>query len=229
MREYSLDMQLKQIIANHPARLRQVSTDLYARSEDKKVLVTYVLNTQKYEEATAWLDSVFNNMHGQVYQNMELAIATDVALIPEIEDYCSSRCACARAVAMRLFDNKGIRTMTDGEAIRAMQKLIPHDYFVNTTADEVWFFDHISSLIRATEDGSAAAYSGSCYEDADGYRRVNFFDVLNVSYLLYTDGCKMDHPLTPGQFLFKAEADTYLPDYLFGTLDGKDTLPTRDY
>lgn len=222
LKGYSLDEQLRQIISNHPARLRQVSKDLYAQNEDKKVLVTYVLNTQNMGDATVWLDRVYKNLHGQIYQNIELAIAADRTLAEEINNYCSLHCACAHVVEMKLFDKKGIRMLTDGEAIREMQKTIPHEYYINTTADEVWFYDHITSLVRAAGDGEIGSYSGSCFEDVDGYRRVNFFDVLNSGYLL--NGSKINHPLTPGQFLFKADADDLLPEYLFGTLDGKEHI-----
>ena len=219
LKEYSLDAQLKKIIANHPARLRQVSQDLYAQDEDGKVLVTYVVNTLDADKAESWLDRIINNIHGQLYQNIELGVAIDRSLIEEITDHCYTHCACARVVAMDLFDKKGIRSMTDGEAIRKLQKKIEHNYYINTTAEEIWLYDHITTLVRTIVDqGCMGAYSGAAFEDVEGCRRISFFDRLNVSYLFHGD--KQKHPLAAGQFLFRAEAHDLLPDHLFGTLDG---------
>lgn len=223
LKEYSLDVQLNQIIANHPARFKQLSQDLYAQNEEGKVLVTFVLDSQAVETAENWLDCVIRNLHGQLYQNMELAIAVDKSIAAEITDYCETRCACAHVVAMPLFDAKGVRALTDGEAIRNLQQAIPHAYYINTTAEEVWFFDHITSLVRAVTDHDCmGAYSGSSFEDTLGLRRINFFDLLNVSYLYYMN--RPDYPLAAGQFLFKADAHDLVPDYLFDSLDGKEHI-----
>lgn len=223
LKEYSLDAQLKQIIANHPARLKQLSQDLYAQSQEGKVLVTFVMDTQSSKTAKERLEAVIKNLHGQVYQNLEFAIAVDQTLAAEITDYCHTRCACAHVVSMELFDKKGIRILTDGEAVRKLQKRISHDYYINTTAEEVWFQDHITSLVRAvTEQDCLGAYSGTAFEHADGCRRVNFFDKLNTSHLYHMSS--PNHPLVAGQFLFRADAHNLLPDYLFGNLDGKEHI-----
>lgn len=223
LEKYSLDVQLNQIICNHPARFDQLSKDMFAQNEEKKVLVTFVLNTQKSDIARKWIDRVIHNLHGQIYQNMELAIAADGKVAESVARYCYTRCGCAHVIAMPLFDAKGVRAMTDGEAIRNMQKKIPHDYYINTTANEVWFFDHITALVRAISgEGIMCAYSGAAYEDTSGIRRVNFFDVLNASYLYHMN--QPGHPLVAGQFLFRAEAHADLPDYLFGNLDGKEHM-----
>lgn len=223
LKQYSLDAQLKQIIQNHPARLKQRSQDLYAQSQQGKVLVTCVLDTQNIKTAKNWIDNVIKNVHGQIYANMELAIAADVAVAAEITDYCGIRCGCANVVSMELFDIKGVRALTDGEAIRELQKRIVHDYYINTTAEETWFDDHITSLVRAVADGEClGAYSGASFESSDGCRRVNFFDMLNAGYLYHMSS--PDHPLVAGQFLFRAEAHSLLPDYLFGNLDGKEHI-----
>ena len=223
LQEYSLDVQLNQIIHNHPARFRQLSRDLYARDDAGKVLVTFVLDTQEPEMAKAWLDNVIRNVHGQLYRNIELAVAADTMLAEEIAAYCDTCCACAHVIEMPLFDAKGVRALTDGEAIRSLQKAVPHTYFMNTTAREAWFFDHVTALVRAVTEGDClGAYSGSAFEDALGIRRVNFFDRLNADYLYNME--RPDHLLVAGQFLFKAEAHALLPDYLFGNLDGREHM-----
>lgn len=223
LKEFSLDRQLKRIIQNHPNRMRQLSQDLYAQDQSGKVLVTFILNTQKIGQAEKWLRSVIHNVHEQLYANLELGIAADVSLAAELSAYCDVHCACAHVVPMELFDIKGVRKMTDGEAIRELQKQIRHDYYINTTAEESWFFDHITSLVRAvTEEDCMGAYSGSAFEASDRCRRVNFFDVLNTNYLYHMAG--VEHPLVAGQFLFRADAHKFLPDYLFDNLDGKEQI-----
>lgn len=223
LNEYSLDNQLKRIVQNHPARLKQLGQDLYAQCQNEKVLVTFVLDTQELKVAQKWLDIVINNVHGQIYSNLELAIAADATLSGEIKRYCYTRCASANVVSMDLFDKKGVRALTDGEAIRALQKQISHDYYINTTAEEAWFFDHLTSLVRAaTENDCLGAYSGAAFEGSDGCRRVNFFDVLHAGYLYHMSVPR--HPLAAGQFLFRADANTLLPDYLFGNLDGEEHI-----
>lgn len=219
IQKFSLDAQLNQIVANHPTRFHQISEDLYAKNDDGKVLVTFILDTQDEEIAKKRLDRVFSNIHEQLYQNLELAVVVDSKLSPMIKAYGRTHCDCVNVVAMDLFDKKGTRAMTDGQAIRAAQKLIPHRYFINTTAEEIWFYDHITTLVRAIEDqDSLGAYSGSAFQDVKGIRRINFFDKLDLNYLY--DMGRPDHPLTAGQFLFRAEAHDMLPDYLFGNLDG---------
>lgn len=223
LKKYSLDAQMKRIVQNHPARLKQLSQDLYAQSQNEKVLVTFVLDTQELKVAKNWLDVVIQNVHGQIYSNLELAIAADMTLADEIEDYCYTRCASAHVIAMDLFDKKGVRALTDGEAIRALQKRISHDYYINTTAEEHWFFDHLTSLVRAiTDNDCMGAHSGAAFEGSDGCRRINFFDILSTKYLYHMTA--PNHPLVAGQFLFRANAHSLLPDYLFGNLDGMEHI-----
>lgn len=223
LKKYSLDAQMNQIVHNHPARMKQLAQDLYAQSQTGKVLVTFVLDTQKEKEAKKWLEIVIENVHDQIYSNVELAIAADETAAKEVQAFCNTKCAAANVVSMKLFDKKGIRAITDGEAIRTMQKQISHAYYVNTTAQEKWFFDHITSLVRAmTENDAMCAYSGASFEGADGCRRFNFFDALHVSHLYYMTA--PDRPLAAGQFLFRADAHEYMPDYLFANLDGLEHL-----
>lgn len=219
IQRFSLDAQLNQIVSNHPARFNQISKDLYAKNEDGKVLVTFILDTQDEETAKDRLDQVFSNIHEQLYRNLELAVVVDPNLSLMVEQYGRTHCDCVNTIAMDLFDKKGVRAMTDGQAVRAAHKLIPHQYFINTTAEETWFYDHITTLVREIQDQDCiGAYSASAFQDVEGIRRINFFDKLDATYLY--DMEKPDHPLTAGQFLFRAEAHDMLPDYLFGSLDG---------
>jgi len=218
---FSLDRQLTRLIENHPNRVSQIAQDLYAKDNTKKVLVTYVLNTQNIYEAWLLLDRVFHNVHSQFYGNFELGIAVDSSIRDDVDQYCAERCACANVVRMNLFDKKGSRCLTDGQAIRRLQKYIPHMYYINTTAEEQWFSDHITSLVRCLENSgleAMCAYSGSTFQDAEGHRRTNFFTVLRTEHLFYHT--EPEHRLMPGQFLFRREAHDLLPNYLFDTMDG---------
>ena len=217
--KYSLDVQLNALVENHPARFKQISKDLYARDRMQKVLVTFVLNTQVAAEAYIRLDRVFRNVHGQLYQNIEVFIAADHSIALAVEQYCDEHCACAQVIPMDLFDKKGSRRLTDGQAIRSMQKQTSHVYYVNTTAEEIWFYDHITSLVRALEDsGALCAYSGSAFHDCNGYRHINLFNMLDSSHLYYNN--KPDRALAAGQFLFSSKADDLVPDFLLDDLDG---------
>ncbi len=219
--KYSLDVQMNKLVDNHPARFAQISRDLYARDENQRVLVTFVANTQKADIAKKNLKRVFRNIHGQLYGNLELAVAADISIASEVERYCECNCGCAHVIPMELFDKKGSRRLTDGQAIRSMQKQISHVYYINTTADEIWFYDHVTSLVRALEDsGALCAYSGSSFQDCNRYRRTNVFETLGVEHLFHVT--KPERPLMPGQFLFHSEAHEFVPDYLFDNLDGRE-------
>lgn len=221
MERFSLDRQLNRLIENHPKRLAQIACDLYAKDNTQKVLVTYVLNTQNAAQAEPLLDQVFQNIHGQFYAAIELAIAVDHSIWNDVNSYCAHRCACANVVGMELFDKKGSRRLTDGQAVRRLQTCVPHAYYINTTAEERWFFDHITSLVRCLENSNSdimCAYAGSAFQDDKGYRRINFFDALHTEHLFYHT--KPDRPLASGQFLFRQEAHGLLPDFLFDSIDG---------
>ncbi len=217
--KYSLDLQMNQIVKNHPARMRALSADLYAKDQSGKVLVTFVPNTRDISKAKEQLDVVIGNIHGQIYANIELAVAADNTLADELVEYCRTKCAAAHVVPVRLYDKKGVRALTDGQAIRKVQKTIPHDYFINTTANEIWFNDHVTALVRAAAgENCMGACSGAACEGKDGLRRFNFFDCLNVNHLYQMT--EPTHPLAAGQFLFRAEAHELVPDFVFGNLDG---------
>lgn len=219
LEQFTLDIQLERIVGNHPRRFAQIAEDLYARDSEGKVLVTYVLNTQSVEEAKPLLERVFQNIHRQLYQNIELAIVADGPICGALQTYCETRCACARVIAMELFDKKGSRRLTDGQAIRQLQKEIPHTYYVNSSAEEIWFFDHITTLVRCLQNtGELCAYSGSSFQNAAGERRIHCFESVQIEHLF--DRSRPEQPLMGGQFLFSADAHKLLPDFLFDCLDG---------
>lgn len=217
--KFSLDIQLERIVERHPLRAEQIARDLYAKARDKRVLVTFVLNTQDTEKGKRLLNRVFENVLNQHYPNIALAVAADHSVCADITTWAEERCASARIMPVDLFDSKGIRKCTDGQAIRWMQKRISHDYYVNTTADEIWFQDHITTLVRRLEDGGGmCAYSGSVCEDIYQCRRVFFFNTVSVRHLYCMS--KPEDALMAGQFLFSSRAHALVPDFLFDSLDG---------
>lgn len=219
--KFTLDAQLESIIANHPARKAQIAKDLYARDCSKTVLVTYVCNTQKVGLAKEWLDKICSNVENQLYTNITLAIGADPRIADELQAVCKSKPCHPTVFTLPLFDQKGVRAYTDGQAIRAMQKECSHDYYMNTTVEEEWFRDHVTTLIRTMEDeGTLCACSGTAHEDAQGYRRVTLFQNADFTHLFV--GQHPNNLPAAGQFIFSAKAHDWLPDFLFDCLDGKE-------
>ncbi len=220
IKQLSLDVQLKQIMENHSSRFEQIKKDLFAKDESKRVLVTYVLNSQYVPHIDEYLKPVIENIQNQYYRNIELCIGADLSLVERVKEYCNKRCANAKVVAIKIFDQNGSKILSDGQVIRKLQKLCKHDYWINTTSKEVWFYDHISTLVRTIEDANCTgAYSGSLVENSMLERKIQFFNTINQSN--FYDALDQEQCFTlPGQFLFKAEAHTFMPDFLFDTLDG---------
>ena len=225
---FSLDAQLLRIIERHPLRFDQIKQDLFAKDESKTVLTTFVLNTRKEEEIGNKLSTVISNIRKQYYPNIELGIACDTAVYDAVRAYCEQNCLFATPVSMKLYDGKGARAMTDGQAIRTLQKAIAHDYFIMTNEAEIWFSDHVTTLIRSIEDsGSLCAYAGIFGEDHVRYRRVWLFNRFKYENLFLHIGeyCVLR---VPGIFLFAREASDYVPDYVFDCLDGKEYFAYAD-
>lgn len=222
LEQFSLDIQMTGILKNHEGRKKQIADDLYAKDPTKKVLVTYVLDTLDIEKGKRRLKCSFQNMKQQIYLNIELVVAADVRISEEMDDFCRKRCRQAKVHAMRLFDGNGCRVMTDGRAIRAIQKAVKHDYYMNTSSTEKWFCDHVTTLVRAMDDADAmCAYSGSLAQDEEGIRHTHVFERIGREYLYDQINNSYWFP-APGQFLFSAEADKHLPDFLFDCVDGKE-------
>ena len=218
--KFALDRQLLGIVQNHPNRFKTIADDLFAKNTDKKVLVTYILNSIEKEDIKSKLEIVINNIETQYYQNISLVIGADERVSEFVKEYADSRYFGIKVQALELFDQKGVRSMTDGAAIREIQKSEPHDYYMNTGAREKWFYDHVTTLVRTIEDsGYYIAYSGRLFLDsADNYRRRDFFDIyLDTDIYSMSDARTAE---TPGQFLFVREASEFVPDYVMELMDG---------
>jgi hypothetical protein len=218
--KFSMDKQLIDVVRNHHNRFRCIEKDLFAQDDSRSVLVTSIINALDIEKAKVITDCILANVENQYYRNITIGMVCDLTIVDELKKYCTERSARIELIQMELFDDKKARKLTDGQAIRYAQKLIEHDYYINIAECETWYYDHITTLVRAIEEDESAlcAYSGRASEDKDGYRRTDFFDSLKISTVYYQN--HPDNLPIPGQFLFRSEAHEYLPDFLFDCLDG---------
>ena len=93
-------------------------------------------------------------------------VLADSAISDEISAYCSENLKSCKILSLNLFDFKGSRALTDSKALDIAYKKYPHRFYINMRAEEVWFSDHITTLIRSLQDdNSLAAYSGRLFED----------------------------------------------------------------
>ena len=220
--KFALEVQIKSIIDNHKNRFKQISEDVFAIDDTKKVLVTYVLNTLQKKQIDDYLNPILDNISNQVYKNIELALAVDKRVVKQVESICKVREVNFKVYAMDLFDKKESKALTDGQAICKIINESQYDYFLNTNSKEIWFYDHITTLVRTVEDDNASyVYSGSLYEDMNLYRSVFFFGIAQRKELYdameYSDKFRV-----PGQFMFTKEAMELIPDFLYDGLDGKE-------
>lgn len=215
---FSLDKQLVNIINHHSARFHTIAEDLFARDERKTVLVTYVVNSLSMETAKSLIRPIIANCEKQYYRNIVLALAVDHTIAADFALLCAELSPRTRIIPMKLYDAKGARYLTNGRAIRILQNQIPHDYYINTNSCEIWFYDHITTLVRAAENQQAlGAYSGKSLLHPDRFCRTEHFDIYSGPELASFDNKLYN---TPGMFLFSNEAHEYVPDYMFDCIDG---------
>lgn len=225
--KYSMDYYLKNLSNRHIDRFNTVANDLYAKGSDKRVMVTYVCNTLSFEVAFDALKQVINNINNQYYNNIILVVAADTSIANRLREDIAKEATNVKIFAMHLFDACAARNLTDGQAIGKLRDTIPHDYYVNTCADETWFFDHITTLIRAIEDSCAeGSYSGQIFLDCNGYKTVKRFESINKKtmseFFLETEDIRKHEKkfIYPGAFMYKSSAHEYVPDYLISCFDG---------
>ena len=218
-RVFSLDRQFLKIVNRHFKRTQVIECDLFAQTEDGVVLVSYIVNTQDCQEAKHQLSKVITNIQNQYYSNLVLGIVCDRKIERELEAYVETLIHAYRIVSMELYDRKGCRQYTDGQAIGILRNRILHDYWIHMLSHEIWFYDHITTLVRTIQDEEAlCAYAGRQHKDKCGYSRADFFDNMHISTIY-----AMNHPdwlPVPGQMLFKSACHAFVPDYLLECLDG---------
>lgn len=218
-RHFALEKQLYSIVNNHAGRFLSVKRDLFAKDDMKKVTVSYVVTTGDIKEACKLLRQVVKNVENQYYRNISISIACDQTVYGELYRFLETITAKAVLYPMDIFDKKGMQKLTTGECMQRLWELSDADYYVNTTADEIWYYDHITTLVRTIEDEAAAAsYSGRLNLGTDGLRTVESFKPVTNDTVYY-----MQYPKwlpTPGQILFSEKAKALLPHYMYACLDG---------
>lgn len=216
---FSLDRQFLKIVNNHFCRTKVIARDLFAENDDGMVLVSYIVNTCSIKKAKKNCLKVIRNIQNQYYGNLLLGVVCDRRIKKELDAFLETVTHAYEIVSMDLFDQKGCRKYTDGQAIGILRRQIPHDYWINMLSHEIWFYDHITTLVRTMHDEKAiCAYAGRQHKDKLGYSRVDFFDRMHVSTVY-----AMNHPdwlPVPGQMLFKSECHAFVPDYMLDCLDG---------
>lgn len=216
---FALDRQFLEIANRHYERAGVIAKDLFARDEEGKVLVSYVVNTLDAEEAKEQCSKVIKNIRNQYYGNIVLGLVCDRRIREELLEYIEKHIYAFELISMDLYDGKGCRQYTDGQAIGILCDAIPHDYWINTWSHEIWFYDHITTLVRTIQDEDVVcAYSGRQHKDKKGYSRVDFFDKVRISTVF-----GMNYPdwlPVPGQVLFKSECHEFVPQYMLECLDG---------
>lgn len=217
---FALDKQLLRIVSNHSNRFFSIARDLFAKDDSKRVLVTYVLNSLEVKDIQEKLLIVVNNIKHQYYFNISLAIAADYRVKEFVDAFSYSQICGIQAVPMDLFDKNGIRSMTDGQAICKLKKNVGYEYYINTSAREIWFYDHITTLVRSIEDdNSYGAYSGRAFLDADDKRvKTDFYNVYSDAEIASVTDARMSE--CPGEFLFAKKAEQFIPEFIFDSLDG---------
>lgn len=220
---FCMEKGILDVTKNHYGRFKTIEKDLFARNNSKTVLVTCVLNSQDEKDIGELLQRRIENVSHQYYCNIILGVACDTSIAEAVRNYARSVFVNISVVPMDMFDEKGSRCVTDAQAISAIQKTIAHDYYMNMQEDELWFYDHVTTLVRTIEDAEGSgetvgAYAGMLSEDSKGIRRTYVFENLTYARVYY-----MKHPVdlpVAGQFMFKSECEKFVPEYILGCVDG---------
>lgn len=229
LEKYTLNDYLKNMIENHPKREQAVAEAVFAKDESSSVLVNYICNTQKQRRANRWIEHVLDNVRRQLYGNIQLQLIVDQSVAEAVQAIAVMEDLQVKVVAEELFDSGGMRIKTDGQIFKECMKNAEYDYFVLTNADEYWFRDHITTLVRASKDSeSLIAVSGQLVTNRDGTRRVHAFHPADNACICSFAGKKsypaqMAYPY-PGCFMFSRAITEYIPDCIFDCLDGREYM-----
>ncbi len=223
---YTLNHYLRSILNNHAERLAVHRSDLFATDECERVAVFYVCDSIKPSDLEDELSVVCQNIKRQVYKNIILVVAVDVQLHLEVNQAIEKEQIEARVVLMPLHDKNGVRKISNGQAIKELRKLEPHDDFMFMISDEYWFRDHVTTLLRTLEDNPEAwgANSGQLEKTEDGTCRVNLFEKIEEIELYNQLQNEDSVELAAGAILLRAKVHALLPEFFFDMLDGKEHL-----
>lgn len=216
---FALDKQLVRLVNNHANRFHVIEKDLFAVNDDKRVLVTYTITTQDVNKAHKFVKQVIDNIENQYYSNIILYVACDFSIYGDINTFVHSCTSRACVWPMEIFDYKGTQMLTTAECMNALCSSAEYSYFMNVTADEVWYYDHVTTLVRTLEDeDGVAAYSGRLIIDPKDYRRTDSFKPITANTVYYMQ--PPDWVPCPGQILFHKHAKEVLNEYMLPYLDG---------
>lgn len=220
----SLNLYLKNIIKNHDLRVKAVKDALYAKSDCSKVLVTYICQTDNTIDEINKVKYVIKNINNQCYNNIKLVIACDVKLVASLNNgIIDSCCKDIEVKPMEILDSGGNKVISDGLIINELRK-INHDYFIMTNSVEIWFKDHVTTLVRTLEDDTKASFSSSAQFNTsnNNERYINTFQKVTQTEF-YNSNMFQLYPY-PGCFMFRASCHTIMPCYLLNCLDGHEHI-----
>lgn len=227
LENYTLNHDLKNIVENHANRVKAAEEDLFAQNDKEIVLVAYVCNGKSLEEAKNLVEKILKNISCQIYRSIIPVIGLDKSITDEMRDFCNSIYAATKVMPFAMYDKHGSRDMSDGQVIAQLRNVVPHEYFIITNADEIWFSDHVTTLVRSLEDDERAmiAHAAQVVQSESGERSFHSFENFKEEDLL--DVCQEGTPVQikypyPGCFLFRSECHNAMPDFLFDWLDGRE-------
>ena len=227
-KKYSLNVYLRDIVKNHNIRQRVIAKDMYAKTDDKRVLILYTCYSLKKDEACNKVAKVLSNINSQLYRSLVPVVVVDNRLYSELSTFVSRINSSVQVLPMGLYDCCESPYLTNGQVFAEVRRKYQHDYFIITSADETWFQDHITTLIRSMEDEDAlAASAGELFLDTNRYRHAHIYKKFECCDL--ENAFEAERPyITPypysGEFLFSSKLHEYIPDYMLEFLDGHEYI-----
>ncbi|WP_022755092.1 HAD-IA family hydrolase [Butyrivibrio fibrisolvens] len=224
----SLNVYLRDIVSNHSNRQRAIAQDLFAKDESKKVLVLYVCYTLDINVAKERIDKVISNIKNQDYRSIIPVVVVDTRIKSEVDAYLENTYTGICLVSKSIFDFCGAPQMTQGQVLMDIRKQYAFDYFMLTKSEEIWFYDHVTTLVRTVEDEKCmAAHSGEIFRDLNNNRHNYLFRNIKVSDT--ENACDVEEPYKtilpfPGAFLFEQSVQDLIPDYVAEFLDGHEYI-----
>lgn len=232
LKKYALNKHLRDIYLNHSSRINGMKKDFYAINEGGNISVTYILNEIDVNEAYKKLDCVISNINRQDYKNITLVIGMDRKLqsIASEKKYQSNN---IHFVKLDLYNHKHVKIMTNGEVFSQLRYSVKHEYFMQIDDNEIWFKDHVTTLVRALEDDeeSIFAYSGCLIEHNKVIEKRVFCKInWDAFYKLCKneDGSHYYEEVSAGRFLFRSTIHDMIPAFIFTSLDGHEGLAIMD-
>jgi hypothetical protein len=228
LKKYTLNAYLEKIFENHPNRLESVKTSLFSKNSQEQVHVLYVCPYSDLKRAGEAIRKVVNNVKRQIFASIYLTVALDITLNEFICEQLKDTKIKISIYPVKMFDSNKNMVLTNGQIFAQISRYINSEYFMMTDAEEYWFRDHVTTLMRTLQDSKGMlACSGQLYVDTNGIWQVKSFDrPKEKDFILYYNGksaLKTSFPC-PGVFLFDKVVLNQLPQYVFDSIDGNEYL-----